>query len=184
MAKGQAKQLDDGKWEVRHADGSTEVLTDKQFQAQYKDAGEDKPEQPTGKPDNDVPDEREEDDKLAKRVRPETNDGEKFPDDDDFTDTYIEEVEAELKSYEDGIKAVRAEIKSVKGAKPEDRDFASLRHAMHELSHGNPLTRTAHTVTVRHDGPERLRPAPNAHDNMSSGPGEETNPEVHRVVGR
>jgi hypothetical protein len=119
------------------------------------------------------------------RVRPDTNDGEVFADGEGFTDDYIAEVEAELDAYEASIKAVRAEIRSVKSAKGE-RDFGALRHSMHELSHGNPLTRTAHAVVTRRDGPEQLRPAPSHHDNVSSGPGEELNAEqhAHRVVGR
>lgn len=157
---GEAKQRDDGKWEVAHADGETEVLSDKQFHEQY-DLPEDAP--------------AEEDKTTGK---PAVESAEKFTNPVDYVKKYIEEVEAELKAYEAGIKAVRAEINALKKSKDEAPDFGPLRHAIHELSHGNPLTRTAHAVTVPHDGPERLREAPDALDNVSSGPGEETNAEV------
>lgn len=113
---------------------------------------------------------------LAKEHRPETHDADDAfwgEGKDDFVKEYAEAVEAELAEMEEGIKAVRAELKSVKSGKAED--FGAVRSAMHELSHGKSLMRTAHVATVRHDGPERLQPAPSPEDNVSSGPGEELN---------
>jgi hypothetical protein len=169
---GEAEQRADGKWEVEHADGSTEVLSDKEFRKEYEV--------------EESPVESEVSDRVSPRdVRPETHDADDaFIDDadDEFANQYCEEVETELQHFEDAIKNVRAELKSVKSARGE-RDFAALRHALHELSHGTPLSRTAHAVTVRHDGPERLQPAPSAEDSISSGPGEENNAEV-RHFGR
>jgi hypothetical protein len=118
---------------------------------------------------------------LAKEHRPETHDrddaywAEMYGDGEDFADEYCQAVNTELKELEEGIKAVRAELKVVDKQKPEERNFGALRDAMHNLAHGKSLLRTAHAATVRHDGPERLRPAPSAEDNISSGPGEETN---------
>lgn len=164
---GEAKQRDDGKWEVSHADGDTEVLTDKQFHEQY-----------------DV-DEMPENLSVAPAVADRTV-GESFADPGDYIKRYIEEVEAECKAYEDGVKAVRAEIAALKKAKGEDVSLVRLRHAIHELSHGNPLTRTAGPAQVNRDLPEALSAAPAVEDAISSGPGEETNVEVagRRQFGR
>jgi hypothetical protein len=160
MKQGQATPRDDGKWDVEHPDGSTEVLTDKEFHQQFEVEGE----TPDDKPVESTP----------QQVRPQTSDGEVFTAPVDWVKKYIEEVEEELKAYEIGIKAVRDEISAVKKLKKGDRfSFGPLRHAIHELSHGNPLTRTAHTITVPHDGAESLQQAPV--DAVCSGPGEEDN---------
>jgi hypothetical protein len=151
---GEAQKRPDNKWEVRHEDGSTEVLSDKQFNEQY--VVEEEP---------------------VETKKPEVVTGEQFPQDSDYVGDYLSQVEEELKRYENGIRNVRAEIKAAKSSKGES-DFAALRHAIHELSHGNPLTRTAHAVTVNHDGPERLQPPPTAESNVCSGSGEETNADV------
>lgn len=120
----------------------------------------------------------EDPDTLAKRNRPDTHDRDDAfwgDGEDDFADEYCQAVNEELKELEANIKAVRSELKAVDKQKDGERDFGALRDAMHELSHGKSLLRTAHAVTVRHDGPERLRPAPDAETNISSGPGEEFN---------
>lgn len=129
---------------------------------------------------------------LAKEHRPETHDVDDawVTDTGEYASEYCQAVETELKRTEDKIKAVRAELKSVDKQKDGERDFGPLRAAMHELAHGNSLLRTSHPATVRHDGPERLRPAPDAYENISSGPGEESNyveestAEGRRKVGR
>lgn len=191
-SQGEATQRADGKWEVKHADGSTEVLTDKKFHDQYEVAQEEsvtkeettehltpdavRPE--TLPPDNGVAE------RLSPRdVRPETHDADDaFPEGGDFAKEYAEAVEAELAEFEDGIKEVRAELKSVKGGKAED--FGAVRAALHRLSHGKSLSRTAHVATVPHDGPERLREAPDPYETISSGPSEETNYAESRHAGR
>jgi hypothetical protein len=182
-----AKELPDGKFEVTHEDGTVEVLTEKQFHDKYKEGdvdngADEKPakDAPTGSQSGD-----EDPDTVSKRNRPHTHDrDDAFVEDGDFGGEYTEEVEAELSELEEGVKAVRAELKSTKSGK--SKDFGALRSAMHKLIHGKSLLRTAHVATVRHDGPERLRPAPTAETNQSSGPGEELNPEqaAGRVVGR
>lgn len=129
---------------------------------------------------------------LAKEHRPDTHDADDafVEDTGEYADEYSEAIETELKRTEDKVKAVRAELKSLGKQKEGERDFGPLRAAMHELAHGNSLLRTAHPAVVRHDGPERLRPAPDAYANISSGPGEETNydeestAEGRRKVGR
>jgi hypothetical protein len=165
MVKGQlsgtASQRDDGKWDVEHPDGSAEVLTDKQFHQQFDvedEVPEDKPVEST-----------------PQQVRPETTVGEKFTEPVDFVKHYVDEVEAELKAYEVGIKAVHSEIKILKGQEEHERDPGPLRRAMHELAHSKPWTRVANAAHVPHDGPERLQGAPFVEDTMSSGPGEESN---------
>jgi hypothetical protein len=158
---GTAVQRDDGKWDVEHPDGSTEVLTDKQFHQQFDVEGE----VPEDKPVESTP----------QQVRPNTTEGEKFTTPADWVKDFISGVEAELKHYEDGCKNVRAAIKDLKAQEPHERSFAPVRHALHELSHGNPLTRVANGAHVPHDGPERLQGAPFVEDTMNSGPGEESN---------
>lgn len=157
---GKAEQRDDGKWEVEHADGSTEVLTDKAFHQEYEvaDAEQDQPAEST-----------------PQQVRPETTVGEQFTTPVDWVKDFIAAVEAELKHYEDGCKNVRAEIKNVKAQEDHERDFGPLRRALHDLAHGAPVTRVANGAHVPHDGPERLQGAPFVEDTMNSGPGEETN---------
>lgn len=201
-AEATAEEQPDGSFKVTHEDGREETLSAKEFHGKY-DVDDD---EGGSAPGHVAPDDEaittddgrrvgtqsgdEDPDTLAKRNRPQTHNA-----DDafwgeggaDFADEYGEAVETELKEMEEGIKAVRAQLKSLAKAKPEDRDFGALRAAMHELSHGKSLLRTAHVATVRHDGPERLRPAPTPETNANSGPGEELNPEQNaegRVVGR
>lgn len=195
-----AEVQEDGKYKVTHEDGSTETLTEKQFHEKYDvEPDEQEPEgetppgagttvrtgdgHPVGSQAGD-----EDPDTASKRNRPRTHDADDafWGGEEDFGDEYSEAVETELKQIEEGVKAVRAELKSVGKAKPEERDFGALRAAMHDLLHGKSLLRTAHVATVRHDGPERLRPAPTPETNANSGPGEELNPEqnARRVVGR
>lgn len=186
-----AEEQPDGKFKITHEDGSEETLTAKQFHDKYDVEGEDVPDtkadnktdakdtvvhsgdHPVGSQSSD-----EDPQTQSKANRPNTTErDDAFADAPDFDKQYVDDVEAELKELEEHLKEVRAQIKSVKSAKPEDRDFGSLRSAMHDLAHGKSLLRTAHVATVRHDGPERLRPAPTPETNINSGPGEELNPE-------
>jgi hypothetical protein len=206
-----AEEQPDGKFKITHEDGSVETLTAKQFHDKYDVDGNGKAE-PEPNADSPIegtqgpePDQitsdidggpigtqpgDEDPDTLSKRHRPETHDADDafVEDRGEFADEYGEAVETELKRTEDKIKAVRAELKSLGKQKEGERDFGPLRAAMHELAHGNSLLRTAHPATVRHDGPERLRPAPTVEDSPNSGPGEELNAEQFaaggRVVGR
>lgn len=208
----------DGKYLVKHADGTEELLTEGQFKAQYELEDEDPKvkgdeAEPAGTSTEETPEPKgdkpsvpdavqgtqgplatiitsdidggqigtqggdEDPPTLSKQHRPETHDADDafVEDEGEFHDEYFAQVNEELKALEENIKEVRAQLKSADKAKPEDRDYGALRSAIHDLSHGKSLLRTAHAVTVRHDGPERLRPAPTTEDTMSSGPGEELN---------